>query len=134
MSTQPAAAKKVDGVQKVAAFLLSLDKEISAKVMRSLDPKVVSRVAEAMTDLDGGLCTPEAVDGLYVDIANTVNKRTGVRSQDDFELHEIDIESEEGLLRRLVERIPVIELDGVEVCDLFLDRDALISRLATVEG
>ena len=25
---------KVDGVQKVAAFLLSLDKEISAKVMR----------------------------------------------------------------------------------------------------
>ncbi|MBL6721943.1 MAG: hypothetical protein ISQ08_11100 [Planctomycetes bacterium] len=89
MSTQPAAAKKVDGVQKVAAFLLSLDKEISAKVMRSLDPKVVSRVAEAMTDLDGGLCTPEAVDGLYVDIANTVNKRTGVRSQDDFELHEI---------------------------------------------
>ena len=29
---------KVDGVQKVAAFLLSLDKEISAKVMRSLDP------------------------------------------------------------------------------------------------
>lgn len=82
-------AKQASGVQRTAAFILSLDKETSAKVMRSLDPKVVSRVAEAMTALDGSLCAADAIDKLYVDIANTVYKRTGVRSQDDFELHEI---------------------------------------------
>ena len=77
------------GTHRVAAFLLSLDKEISAAVMRHLEPKVVADVAEAMTELDPDLCTPEAVDGLYEDLARTVYQRTGVRPQDDFELHEI---------------------------------------------
>lgn len=77
------------GTQRVAAFLLSLDKELSANVMRHLDGKVVSDVAEAMTELDPELCTPEAVDNLYEDLARTVYKRAGVRPQDDFELHEI---------------------------------------------
>ena len=77
------------GTHRVAAFLLSLDKSVSAKVMRHLEGKVVSDVAEAMTELDPELCTPEAVDGLYADLARTVYKRPGVRPQDDFELHEI---------------------------------------------
>ena len=51
-----------------------------------------------------------------------------------FDLHEIDIDSDDALHRRLVERIPVIEMDGIDVCELFFDPDALISRLATVEG
>ena len=49
-----------------------------------------------------------------------------------FELHEIDIESNELLLRRHLERIPVVEVDGVEVSELILDRDALKARLDTV--
>lgn len=49
-----------------------------------------------------------------------------------FELHEVDIESNELLLRRHLERIPVVEVDGVEVSELTLDRDGLKARLDTV--
>jgi len=49
-----------------------------------------------------------------------------------FTLHEIDIESHELLLRRHLERIPVVEVDGVEVSELILDRAALTARLDTV--
>jgi hypothetical protein len=49
-----------------------------------------------------------------------------------FELREIDIESDEELHRRLLERIPVVEVDGKIVSELVLDRAALIARLDTV--
>jgi len=49
-----------------------------------------------------------------------------------FALEEIDIESDDGLLSRYLERIPVVELDGVEVSELGLDRDALRARLGTL--
>ena len=38
-----------------------------------------------------------------------------------FELLEVDIESDELLLRRMLERIPVVEVDGVVVSELSLD-------------
>ncbi len=44
----------------------------------------------------------------------------------------MDIDSDEDLLRRHLESIPVIELDGEEVSRLGLDADALRARLATV--
>ena len=49
-----------------------------------------------------------------------------------FDLHEVDIESHELLLRRYLERIPVVEVDGVEVSELILDRTGLVARLDTV--
>jgi c-di-GMP-related signal transduction protein len=49
-----------------------------------------------------------------------------------FNLHEIDIESSDLLLRRYLERIPVVEVDGVEVSELILDQDGLEARLDTV--
>jgi glutaredoxin len=49
-----------------------------------------------------------------------------------FDLREIDIESEELLLLRLLERIPVVEVDGEVVSELRLDSDALRARLDTV--
>lgn len=49
-----------------------------------------------------------------------------------FELVEVDIESEEGLLRRLLERIPVVEVDGEVVSELVLDAAAVRARLDTV--
>ena len=48
-----------------------------------------------------------------------------------FELHEIDIESSDLLLRRYLERIPVVEVDGVEVSELVLDAAAVKARLDT---
>ncbi len=51
-----------------------------------------------------------------------------------FELHEVDIESDESLLRRHLERIPVVEVDGAVVSELVLDEAELRSRLDTVEA
>jgi hypothetical protein len=56
--------------------------------------------------------------------------REGVR----FDLVQIDIESEDSLHRELLERIPVIEVDGVRASELVPDLDAVRSRLATVES
>jgi glutaredoxin len=49
-----------------------------------------------------------------------------------FGLHEIDIESDELLLRRHLERIPVVEVDGTVVSELVLDEIELRARLDTV--
>lgn len=49
-----------------------------------------------------------------------------------FELREVDIESDETLLRRMLERIPVLELNGEIVSELTMDRDSVRARLDTV--
>ena len=49
-----------------------------------------------------------------------------------FELHEIDIESDDLLLRRHLEKIPVVEIDGIVASELILDEAAVRSRLDTV--
>jgi glutathione S-transferase len=46
-----------------------------------------------------------------------------------FELEEVDIETDDELHARFLERIPVIELDGEVVSELFLDAKALAERL-----
>ena len=46
----------------------------------------------------------------------------------DFELEEVDIEADDELHRRFLERIPVVELDGEIVSELFLDADGLKAR------
>ena len=51
-----------------------------------------------------------------------------------FELLEVDIEGDDLLLRRMLERIPVVEVDGVVVSELSLDASALRARLDTVRG
>ena len=50
----------------------------------------------------------------------------------EFELHEVDIESEELLLRQMLEKIPVVEIDGVVVSELVLDEAAVKARLDRV--
>ena len=49
-----------------------------------------------------------------------------------FELEEVDIDSDDELLRRFLERIPVIELNGEIVSELGLDADGLRARLDTL--
>jgi glutathione S-transferase len=52
----------------------------------------------------------------------------------EFELEEVDIDSDDELLRRFLERIPVIELDGEIVSELWLDADVIRSRLGTLSA
>jgi hypothetical protein len=49
-----------------------------------------------------------------------------------FELHEVNIESDDRLHRLYLERIPVVSVDGEVVSELALDVAALRSRLDTV--
>jgi hypothetical protein len=49
-----------------------------------------------------------------------------------FEIEEVDIDSDDGLLRSHLERIPVIEIAGEEVSELGLDADAVRAKLATL--
>ncbi len=55
-----------------------------------------------------------------------------VQQQHDFELVECDIDQDEALHRRYFDRIPVIALDGAELCEHFAEeqllRDALAAR------
>jgi glutaredoxin len=46
-----------------------------------------------------------------------------------FSLQELDITAEEALHRAYFERIPVIALDGVELCEYFLDEALVRERL-----
>jgi glutaredoxin len=48
-----------------------------------------------------------------------------VRASHPFHLEEVDIESDDALMTRYLERIPVVALDGVELFDLFVDEEAL---------
>jgi len=47
------------------------------------------------------------------------------RARHEFELVERDIDSDERLLRCYLERIPVIEIDGVEALELLIDAGQL---------
>ena len=52
----------------------------------------------------------------------------------EFELDEVDIDSDDELLRRFLERIPVVELDGEIVSELWLDPDVIRARLGTLSA
>jgi glutaredoxin len=51
-----------------------------------------------------------------------------------FAVHEINIETDDALHARYLERIPVIALDGEELFDFFVDEEALIRRILYREG
>jgi hypothetical protein len=57
-------------------------------------------------------------------------RRQGLR----FELREVDIESDDELLSRYLERIPVVAVDGETVSELISDQGALRARLDTVRA
>jgi Glutaredoxin-like domain (DUF836) len=48
--------------------------------------------------------------------------------------HERDIEADDGLFRRYLERIPVISIDGVDAFELVIDEASLRDRLGTLAG
>jgi glutaredoxin len=52
-----------------------------------------------------------------------------IRADHPFVLEEIDIEADDALLRRYLERIPVIALGGEELFDFFVDEEALKRKL-----
>ena len=70
--------QELRGDQRVAAFLLSLDKDKAAELMSRLDPEAVPSVAKAMLELDPTFSQPESVDQLYGEVARDLYTRRGV--------------------------------------------------------
>jgi glutaredoxin len=52
-----------------------------------------------------------------------------LRTELDFELVELDITTDEALHRAYFERIPVLALDGEELCEYFVDEKLVRERL-----
>jgi glutaredoxin len=52
-----------------------------------------------------------------------------IRATHPFRLEEIDIEADDALLKRYLERIPVIALEGEELFDHFVEEEALRRKL-----
>ncbi|HEY2216687.1 MAG TPA: glutaredoxin family protein [Solirubrobacteraceae bacterium] len=63
---------------------------------------------------------------LCADAIETLRK---LQDELDFSLDELDIDRDEALQRAYFERIPVIELDGEELFDYFVDEAVLRERL-----
>jgi glutaredoxin len=57
-----------------------------------------------------------------------------VRARATFSLHEVNIETDEELHRRYLERIPVVTLGDEELFELHVDEAALESRLYRLPG
>jgi glutaredoxin len=58
----------------------------------------------------------------------------GLAAELGFTLEEVDIEREDDLHRRYLERIPVVALDGEELFDFFVDEGILRRRIARVRS
>jgi glutaredoxin len=53
------------------------------------------------------------------------------RARVPFRLVEIDIDGDDELLARMLERIPVVAVDGVEHGELFIDEETLVAALSS---
>ena len=57
-----------------------------------------------------------------------------VLQREQLEFEEIDIESDNALLKRYLERIPVISIDGEDAFEFFVDVESLRGRIASAKS
>ncbi len=79
----------IQGHHRVAAFLLSLDRDVAANILKSLKEDVVVAVSQAMLDLDPRLSEESSVNELYREVALHVNGPKSIRACDDNDLRAI---------------------------------------------
>ncbi len=72
----------VQGTQRVAAFLLSLEPAVASAILKKMSPEVVARVAQAMIDLDPRLSGEGVVEELFREVARALHGRRSVNPCD----------------------------------------------------
>ncbi len=82
-----AGKREMSGAQKAAAFLMSLDKEAAANVLKSIDEKVIVELVEAMGRLEAGMTDSESIKKLERELIKTLRKPRTARVRSDAELH-----------------------------------------------
>lgn len=76
----------IPGPERIAAFLLSVEREAALEILRHLDCELVAEVASAMTELGDKFTDAGAVDELYRSIAQDLNRPAAVVSPSDSQL------------------------------------------------
>jgi flagellar motor switch protein FliG len=77
---------ELTGAQRAAAFLLSLDKEAAANVIKHVDEKVIVEIVEAMGRLESPLGSPETVREVEKELIRALRKPRGSRIRGDDDL------------------------------------------------
>lgn len=109
----------IQGYQRVAAFLLSLEPAAASSILKSMNPEVVTKVAQAMIDLDPRLTKQGIVDELVRELARGLNLPRAVAACDTDHLKKLLGEAfgkqSEELLRQIQEKRlasrPFLELE-----------------------
>jgi len=116
----------IQGYQRVAAFLLSLEPAVASSILKSMPADVVTKVAQAMIDLDPRLTQLGVVDELVRQLARGLSKPRAVKAVDSDHLKKLLGEAfgkqSDELLRQIqekrLERRPFLELERRAPADL----------------
>jgi len=79
----------ISGAQRAAAFLLSLEREEAAEVLKHLDESVIVEVVEAMAQLGQELARPENIKELDRDFIRSLSRPRGARLRSEGELRDM---------------------------------------------
>jgi flagellar motor switch protein FliG len=116
----------IQGYQRVAAFLLSLEPAVASSILKGMPADVVTKVAQAMIDLDPRLTQQGVVDQLVRELARGLGKPRAVSAVDADHLRKLlgdafGKQSDE-LLRQIQEKRlasrPFLELERRAPADL----------------
>ena len=81
--------EETNGAQRAAAFLLSLDKESAANVIRHLDEGVIVEVVEAMAQVDKGAVDSQLVQHVEKELIRGLQRPRGARVRSESDLRQL---------------------------------------------
>jgi len=81
--------------------------------------------------VSGATVTVYSREGCHICVEALEELRSMAAEHPELEIEVVDIDGDDELLKRYLERIPVVMIAGEEVSDLVLDADAVRSRLGS---
>ena len=70
--------RRLKGMQKIGALLMTLDKNVAAQVLKSFSEEQVLAIGEAMRDISGMDIPKEVMSRIYSDFQSRIGERTGM--------------------------------------------------------
>jgi len=121
-------SQEPSGAERTAAFILSLDKDSAAELIRHLDESVVVDVVEAMGQLDISMTDSETIKNLDKAMVRSLNKPKEVRMRSEEELFKM-LEKTLGkqqagalfdkIQQRLLQERPFLSIESAAPVNLF---------------
>ena len=121
--------QEASGAERTAAFILSLDKDSAAELIRHLDERVVVDVVEAMGRLESSMTDADAIKELDKAMVRSLNKPKEARVRSEEELYTM-LEQTLGkpqasnlfdkIQQRLVQERPFLSIESEAPVNLFM--------------